>query len=90
MKNITALFPALLLVSTMAYCAQPEISDHLIKARISPAEGRITASDRVSFPSPRTEFVFTLHSGLAPSAAGALIEELPPETAGERYGINSS
>ncbi|MDP2865119.1 MAG: M1 family aminopeptidase, partial [Elusimicrobiota bacterium] len=35
-------------------------------------------------------FVFTLHRALSPAAEGASIEELPPETSGGRYGINSS
>ncbi|MEK7722178.1 MAG: M1 family aminopeptidase, partial [Elusimicrobiota bacterium] len=68
----------------------PETATHRIKAELSPADGGIRVSDQVSFKSPRSEFVFTLHRGLSPAAEGAAIEELPPETAGERYGINSS
>lgn len=73
-----------------ALAAPPETADHRIEAELSPADGSLRVTDRVSFKSPRSEFVFTLHRGLSPAAEGAVLEELPPETAGERYGINSS
>lgn len=70
--------------------AAPETAAHRLKAEFSPADGKLAVTDQVSFKSPRPEFVFTLHRGLDPSAEGAALEELPPGTAGERYGINSS
>ena len=73
-----------------ALAAPPETASHRLKAELSPADGSLSVTDHVSFKSPRSEFVFTLHRGLAPSAEGAAIEELPPGTAAERYGINSS
>ncbi|MDA8132322.1 MAG: M20/M25/M40 family metallo-hydrolase [Elusimicrobia bacterium] len=57
---------------------------------INPADGKITVSDKVSFKTPRSEFVFTLQKGLGPEAEGASLEELPPGAAGEKYGINTS
>lgn len=73
-----------------ALAALPETAEHRLRAEISPADGTLSVTDQVSFESPRSEFVFTLHRGLGPEADGAAIEELPSGAAAERYGINSS
>jgi len=90
MSAIFAFLFAAFLFPRPAAGAQPETARHRLRAEIDPAAGRLTVSDQVSFDSPRAEFVFTLHQGLSPSAEGAALEELPAETARERYGINSS
>ncbi|MDO8802979.1 MAG: M28 family peptidase [Elusimicrobiota bacterium] len=88
--RVSALLLAALVLPRAALCAPRETAAHRLTAEISPAAGAISVSDQVSFESPRSEFVFTLHRGLSPAAEGAAIEELPPETARERYGINNS
>ena len=62
---------------------------HDLKVALSPAEGRLLAEDRVSFPEPRREFVFSLHKGLSPSSPDGALEPLTSEAAA-RYGINYS
>lgn len=62
---------------------------HEIRARLSPADGLIKASDKVTAPAPAAEFVFTLHRGLLPTSPAGEVEELPGDAAA-RYGINSS
>ena len=62
---------------------------HEIKADIEPGAGGISAEDKVSFPEPAAEFVFSLHKGLNPSAAAGTLEELGPGQAAA-YGINFS
>ena len=62
---------------------------HDLRAELRPADGTIKASDKVSFPAPAAEFVFTLHKGLNPASPAGTVEELP-EAAAARYGINSS
>ncbi len=84
------LITACLFLPRAVLCAPPETANHRIKAELNPADGSLNVSDQVSFKAPRSEFVFTLHRGLAPAAAGAVIEELTDQAAIERYGINSS
>ena len=88
-KKILAFLLTALFSAHPALGAPPGTAAHRIKAEISPASGAISVSDEVSFNSPRSEYIFTLHRGLNPSAEGAAIEELPADTA-QRYGINSS
>ncbi len=90
MKIISAFLLAAVLFTRPAAGAPPETTAHRISAELSPAAGSLTASDQVSFKSPRKEFIFTLHRGLNPAAEGAVIEELPPETARGKYGIDFS
>ncbi|PKM98258.1 MAG: peptidase M28 [Elusimicrobia bacterium HGW-Elusimicrobia-3] len=72
-----------------APAAAAEAVRHDLRAEISPADGLIKASDRVTFPAAAAEFVFTLHKGLNPASPGGTVEELPGDAAA-RYGINSS
>jgi hypothetical protein len=62
---------------------------HDITASIEPASGTITAEDTVTFAAPAAEYAFSLHKGLAPSAAEGRLEELGPGQAAV-YGINFS
>ncbi|OGR66360.1 MAG: hypothetical protein A2X30_10580 [Elusimicrobia bacterium GWB2_63_16] len=62
---------------------------HDLRAELHPADGLLKASDKVTFPAPAAEFVFTLHRGLRPASPGGVVEELPGDAAA-RYGINSS
>ncbi len=89
-KLTGTLLTTCLFLPLAALGAPPEAANHRIMAEISPADGSLSVSDRVSFKSTRSEFVFTLHRGLDPAAEDAVIEELAPEAARERYGINSS
>lgn len=88
-KTILPFLLAFLFLPRPALGAAPGTAAHRLRAEISPAAGTISVTDEVSFDSPRTEYIFTLHEGLNPSAEGAAIEELPADTA-QRYGINSS
>ncbi|MDD2806063.1 MAG: M20/M25/M40 family metallo-hydrolase [Elusimicrobiales bacterium] len=69
--------------------AAAQTVNHDLKASLSPSDGSLAVTDRVTLPAPAAEFIFTLHRGLKPSAKGASIEELPAEAAA-RYGINGS
>jgi hypothetical protein len=89
MNSISAFALAVFLLPLPAAGAQPETAKHRLRAEIDPAAGRLTVTDQVSFDSPRTQFVFTLHRGLNPAVEGAVLEELPAGAA-QRYGINSS
>ena len=88
-KRISILLFAALFFPRAAAGAPPETAAHRIEAELTPETGGIRVTDRVSFKTPRTEFIFTLHRDLSPAAEGAAIEELQGETA-KRYGINSS
>ncbi|OGR75398.1 MAG: hypothetical protein A2X32_12825 [Elusimicrobia bacterium GWC2_64_44] len=77
-----------LFLSVLPAAAAQTIS-HDLRVSLSPADGSLAVTDRVSLPAPAEEFVFTLHRGLNPSAKGAALEELPAEAAA-RYGINGS
>ncbi len=70
--------------------AQAGPVDHNLKIDIFPGTGRLEAEDTVTLPAPATYYVFSLHQGLNPAAAGGTLETLTAEKAGAAYGINFS
>ena len=62
---------------------------HTLDVKITPSASLIRVSDKVTLATPSRELVFSLHTGMSPSAREGRLEELPAEAA-SRYGINSA